>query len=235
MQNLNITVSIITLNEEKNLQKCLSSCLHFDEILVIDSGSTDETVNLANSFGAKVIQQDWLGFGPQKQFAVSQARNDWVLSVDADEVLSEDLLENIRNLDLHEPQIAYSINRRSFFLGKEVKHSGWNPDWVIRLFNKNHCHFTDDQVHEKVTGYQSIKKLHGLMFHHTYQNIEDIADKTAKYGRLGMLSRKKAKNKYLNASWSFFRTFFLQLGFLDGLTGYQIAKMNAKTNFIKYS
>ena len=230
-----ISVTIITLNEEKNLQKCLSSLTYFDEILVIDSGSTDQTTDIAEKHGAKVIQQDWLGFGPQKQFAVSHAKNDWVLSIDADEMLSKELLTNIRSLDLHKPQLAYSINRRSFFLGKEVKHSGWNPDWVIRLFNKNHCHFTEDKVHEKVTGYQTIQKLDGLMYHHTYQTLFDIKDKTVKYGQLGKLSRKKAKNKYFNAGWSFFRTFFLQFGFLDGLTGYQIAKMNAKTNFIKYS
>ena len=230
-----ISVVIITLNEEHNIQQCLDSVRLFNEIIIIDSGSTDQTIDIAEKHGAKVMHQDWLGFGPQKQIAVSHAKNDWVLSIDADEVISEELLANIRNLDLHEPQIAYSINRRSFFLGKEVKHSGWNPDWVIRLFNKKHCRFTNDQVHEKVTGYQSLQKLHGLMYHHTYQSIDDIADKTVKYGRLGMLSRKKAKNKYLNASWSFFRTFILQLGFLDGLTGYQIAKMNAKTNFIKYS
>ena len=116
-----------------------------------------------------------------------------------------------------------------------MKHSGWNPDWVIRLFNKNYCHFTKDKVHEKVTGYHLAEKLDGLMYHHTYQNICDIEDIIPKYGQLATLSRKKTKYKNLNAGWSFFRTFFIQLGFLDGLTGYQIAKMNAKTNFIKYS
>jgi len=230
-----ISVVIITFNEEHNIKQCLDSVSLFDEIIIVDSGSTDQTIDIAKKHGAKVIHQDWLGFGPQKQFVVSQAKNEWVLSIDADEVLSKELLANIHSLNLHNPQLAYSINRRSFFLGTEVKHSGWNPDWVIRLFNKNHCHFTEDKVHEKVMGYQSMQKLDGLMYHYTYQTLFDIKDKTVKYGQLGKLSRKKAKNKYLNASWSFIRTFFIQFGFLDGLTGYQIAKMNAQTTFIKYS
>jgi len=233
--SLPISVVIITLTEESNIKCCLDSVSLFDEIIIVDSGSTDQTIDIAKKHGAKVIHQDWLGFGPQKQFVVSQAKNEWVLSIDADEVLSKELLANIHSLNLHNPQLAYSINRRSFFLGKEVKHSGWNPDWVIRLFNKNHCHFTEDKVHEKVMGYQSMQKLDGLMYHYTYQTLFDIKDKTVKYGQLGKLSRKKAKNKYLNASWSFIRTFFIQFGFLDGLTGYQIAKMNAQTTFIKYS
>ena len=230
-----ISVVIITLNEEHNIKHCLDSVSLFDEIIIVDSGSTDQTIDIAEKHGAKVIHQDWLGFGPQKQYAVNQASNDWVLSIDADEYLSPELVEDIQKRNLDDQYCAFSFNRRSYFLGKEVKHSGWNPDWIIRLFNKKTCHFTDDLVHERITCYARLIKLNGLMYHNTYISITDIHEKTLKYGLLGKTSRAKDKNKYLSASWAFIRTFILKAGFLDGLTGIKIATMNAKTTFIKYS
>ena len=146
--SLPISVVIITLNEESNIKRCLDSVRLFDEIIIVDSGSTDQTIDIAEKHGAKVIRHEWLGFGPQKQYAVNQASHDWVLSLDADEYLSSDLIEDVQNARLDDPSSAFAINRRSFFLGKEVKYSGWSPDWVIRLFNRNNACFTDDLVHE---------------------------------------------------------------------------------------
>ena len=233
--NKKISVVIIALNEESNLDLCLTSCKDFDEIIVVDSGSTDQTIAIAKRHGAIVVHQEWLGFGPQKQFAVNHASNDWVLSVDADEILSQDLIENIFKVTLTDQSVAYSINRRSYFLGKEVKYSGWNPDWIIRLFNKNKCHFTDDLVHERIIGFARLHKLSGLIYHNTYSSENDILEKTQKYGLLGKASRTKNKNKYFSALWAFIRTFILKFGFLDGHTGLKIALMNFKTTFIKYS
>jgi len=230
-----ISAVIISYNEEDNILKCLSSLQDFDEIIVVDSGSHDKTIEIAKSHGAKVIHQKWLGFGPQKKFAVSQAKNNWIFSIDADEYLTDDSRSSIFHADLKSPKTGYAINRRSFFLGKEVKHSGWNPDWVIRLFNRNEANFTDDLVHERVTGFSNLHELDGLMFHNTYASLEDVKNKTKKYGLLGQKSRKKKKNRYLSASWAFLRTFILKAGILDGLTGFRIAKMNARTTFIKYS
>jgi len=235
MKNAAISAVIITHNEEANIPKCLSSLQGFDEIIVVDSGSDDKTIEIAKSHGAKVIHQEWLGFGPQKKFAVSQAKNNWLFSIDADEYLSDESRFSIFNADLTNPKTAYSINRRSFFLGKEVKFSGWNPDWVIRLFNRNEANFTDDLVHERITGFSILHELDGLMLHNTYSSLGDVIAKTEKYGLLGQKTRKKRKNKYLSASWSFFRTFIFKAGFLDGSTGFRIAKMNARTSFIKYS
>ena len=235
MTNLAISAVIITHNEEGNITKCLSSLTGFDEIIVVDSGSDDKTTEIAKRHGAKVIHQKWLGFGPQKKFAVMQAKNNWIFSIDADEYLSDESRFSIFNADLNNPKTAYSINRRSFFLGKEVKYSGWNPDWVIRLFNRNEANFTDDLVHERVTGFSTLFKLHGLMFHYTYASLEDIKLKEEQYGLLGQKSRKKKKNKHLSAAWAFFRTYVMNAGFLDGLTGLRIALMNAKTTFRKYS
>jgi len=233
--NPKISVVIIALNEEANIEKCLASCTEFDEIIVIDSGSTDKTLEISKSYGAKVFHQEWLGFGPQKQYAVSKASNNWILSIDADEYLTGEVKAAVFSSDLSSIETAYAINRRSFFLGREVKHSGWNPDWVVRLFNKNTASFTDDLVHERVTGFSCLRKLNGLMFHNTYPTFNDIEAKTKKYGALGKKSRTKNKNRYLSAAWAFLRTYILKVGFLDGFTGIRIAAMNAKTTFIKYS
>jgi len=235
MNNLAISAVIITHNEEDNIAKCLSSLTGLDEIVLVDSGSTDRTIKIAKKYGAKIIHQQWLGFGPQKKFAVAQAKNNWIFSIDADEYLTDNLKSSLLNADLADSKTAYSINRRSFFLGKEVKYSGWNPDWVTRLFNRNEANFTNDLVHERVTGFSTLLKLDGLMFHNTYSSLDDVKLKTKKYGLLGQKSRKKLKNRYLTATWAFSRSFILKLGFLDGLTGFQIAIMNAKTTFIKYS
>jgi len=235
MNNLAISAVIITHNEEDNISKCLSSLIGFDEIIVVDSGSEDNTIEIAKTYGAKVIHQEWLGFGPQKKFAVSEAKHNWIFSIDADEYLSDESKYSIFKADLTNTKTAYSINRRSFFLGKEVKYSGWNPDWVIRLFNRNEANFTDDLVHERVTGFSNLHELDGLMFHNTYVSLEDVKNKTKKYGLLGQKSRKKKKNRYLSSTWAFLRTFIVKLGILDGLSGLRIALMNAKATFIKYS
>lgn len=235
MNNPAISAVIITHNEENNISRCLASLTGLDEIIVVDSGSDDKTIEIAKNHGAKVIHQEWLGFGPQKKFAVSQAKYNWVLSIDADEYLTDNLRSSLLNADLTDSKTAYSINRRSFFLGKEVKHSGWSPDWVIRLFNRNEANFTDDLVHERVSGFFAVHKLDGLMYHNTYTSPEDVKLKTEKYGLLGQMSRKKKKIRYLSATWAFLRTFVLKFGFLDGLTGFRIALMNAKTTFLKYS
>ena len=235
MNNPAISAVIITHNEEDNISKCLSSLTGFDEIIVVDSGSEDKTIEIAKTHGAKVIHQEWLGFGPQKKFAVAQAKNNWIFSIDADEYLSDDSRLSILNVDLTNLKTAYALNRRSFFLGKEVKHSGWNPDWVIRLFNRSNANFTDDLVHERVTGFSTLHELDGLMFHNTYPTKEEIKNKTKKYGLLGQRSRKKKKNRYFSATWAFLRTYLIKAGFLDGITGFKIASMNAKTTFIKYS
>jgi len=230
-----ISAVIISYNEEENIHKCLSSLQEFDEIIVVDSGSHDKTIEIAKNHGAKVIHQEWLGYGPQKKFAVAQAKNNWIFSIDADEYLTDDLVSSIFNADLINPKTAFSVNRRSFFLGKEVKYSGWSPDWIIRLFNRNEANFTEDLVHERVTGFTTLHQLNGLMFHNTYATLSDINNKTTKYGLLGQKSRKKKKNRYLSASWAFLRTFILNAGILDGFVGFRIAKMNARTTFIKYS
>jgi glycosyltransferase involved in cell wall biosynthesis len=234
-EKIPITVIIIAQNEEANIERCIRSCSDIGEILLIDSGSTDKTVTIAKKLGARVIEQAWLGFGPQKRFGVTHSSTDWFLSLDADEYLSETLLEEIQSLPLDDTSKAYKINRRSFFLGREVRFCGWNPDWVTRLGNRKYCNFTNDLVHEKLTGHASEATLPGLLYHNSYTSKADITKKTELYGRLGQRSKTFKKNRIAVAVWSFFRTYIIRLGILDGFTGFQIALMNARTSYIKYT
>lgn len=230
-----ISVVIITQNEELNIGRCIRSCRELGDVVVIDSGSTDKTQEIAEQLGAKVITQQWLGFGPQKKFGIDQIKTDWFLSLDADEYLTPTLLREIQSLSLDVPTQAFTLNRRSFFLGREVRFSGWNPDWIARIGNKNHCNFTKDVVHERLTGHEVEIPLSGLLMHNSYRSQAEVTEKTQVYGHLGQLSRRSKKNKWITACWAFFRTYILRLGVLDGITGFRIASMNAKTTYIKYS
>jgi len=230
-----MSVLIITQDEELNIGRCIISCRELGDVVVIDSGSTDKTQDIAERLGAKVITQQWLGFGPQKRFGIEQIKTDWFLSLDADEYLTPTLLREIQSLSLENPTQAFAVNRRSFFLGREVRFSGWNPDWVTRIGNKTYCNFTKDVVHERLTGHKVESRLPGLLMHNSYSSQAEVTEKTRLYGHLGQLSRQRKKNKWITACWAFFRTYILRLGLLDGVTGFRIAHMNAKTTYIKYS
>lgn len=230
-----ITVVIIAQNAEENIERCIRSCCGIGEVLLVDSGSTDRTTEIAKELGATVIYQPWLGFGRQKRFGVAEAKTDWFLSLDSDEYLSPALREEIKALPLTCNKKAYRINRRSFFLGHEVKFCGWNPDWVTRLGNRTLCNFTSDAVHERLAGQESEIQLRGLLYHNSYGSESEIARKTELYGRLGRQNRTKEKPRIAVAVWSFFRTYILKLGVLDGIVGLRIASMNARTSYIKYS
>ena len=236
MNNLDyVTVVVITKNEERNIKRCLESVAQFTHKLVIDSGSTDKTTEIASKHGATIIYKEWLGFGKQKQFALESATTEWVLSMDADEEISTELLNSIKAADLTDLNTGYLINRRSYFLGKLVFHSGWNPDWILRLVNKRQAFFTEDLVHERITGCHRLIQLGGELYHYSYQSRSDVERKIRLYGALGRESRRKNKNPILAAMWAFFRTLILKLGLLDGITGLNIAFMNARTAWIKYS
>ena len=230
-----ISVVIITQNEELNIGRCIRSCRELGDVIVIDSGSTDNTRDIAEQLGAKVINQPWLGFGPQKRFGIAQIQTDWFLSLDADEYLTPALFREIQSLSLDDPTKAFRVNRRSFFRGREVRFSGWNPYGVTRNGNKTHCNFTKDTVHERLAGHTVEVSLPGLLMHNSYRSQAVVTEKTQLYGRLGQLNRRSEKNKWIAACWAFFRTYILRLGLLDGITGFRIASMNAKTTYIKYS
>lgn len=236
----NISIAIITYNEASNIGNCIQSAKMLGPMVVVDSGSTDGTVEIISSTEAKLFVHPWVNFSTQKQYAVDNCPTDWVLILDADERLTPKLIEEINNLVLDDPAIAYAIPRRSFFLNTEVKHCGWTPDYVLRLFNRDQCRFNGRAVHEAIIGFKTIKHLKNPLIHFSYQSAADVDKKTLLYSDLGSqaVSAKRTKippvEPALRASWAFLKTFIIKLGMLDGMTGVKISKMNYKCTYLKY-
>src|SRR5690625_926336 len=212
-----LSVIIITKNEEHNIAECLKSVSFADEIIVVDSGSTDNTCGIAESLGAQVtITADWPGFGPQKNRALSLATKEWVLSIDADERVTPELAHEIQQLLVSSPQHeAYKIARLSNFCGRWMRHSGWWPDHVLRLFKRGSTKFTDDIVHESVKETNSLGTLSGHFLHYPYPNLESLIDKVNRYSTDGA-NKMLAKGRRTGVAgiithsvWTFIRIYFL--------------------------
>ena len=226
-----LSVAIITRNEEVNLPRTLGSVHWANEIVVVDCGSTDGTVELAWRFGAKVIQQDWLGFGQQKNFAIERCTGEWILSLDADEEVSETLAQEIERLLAGTPAVdAYYLPRRNLFLGRWVRYGGYYPDQKLRLFRKGTARFEESAVHETVQYSGSTRTLHGDLIHHAYPTLENYIEHMNRYSTLGATqAAAKGKtsqslptffwNALLNPIATFFYNYILRLGFLDGREG----------------
>ena len=237
-----LSVTIITKNEEAAIAACLASVAWADEIIVLDSASTDKTVEICKAHGAIVHSTtQWPGFGPQKNSALSFATHDWVLSIDADERVSAALREEIEQaLSLNTINVAYQIPRSSSYCGQFMRHSGWWPDYVLRLFPKSQATFSDDIVHEHVIFKGEIKTLKNPLLHISYTNLEEVLDKTNRYssdGATKLAGRGKTaslSSAVLHGLWAFLRTYFLRLGFLDGRMGFILAVSNAETTYYRY-
>lgn len=246
MKNTNksskLSVIIITKNEEDAISECLASVKWADEIIVVDSGSTDKTVEICKAFGAKIsITDDWPGFGCQKNRALSLATHDWVLSIDADERVTEALSSEIQNsIKSAEPSIAFRIPRNSSYCGQFIRYSGWSPDYVTRLFPRLGARFSDDLVHERVLFEGKINTLNESLLHISYINLEEVLEKTNRYSSAGadMLFAKgknsSLKSAVLHGAWAFIRTYFLRLGVLDGRMGFILAISNAEATYYRY-
>lgn len=234
------TVVIITKNEAENISDCLLSIPDSWPSILVDSGSTDKTIEIAAKFNVKIITQPWKGYGRQKQFAVEAAGPGWILSLDADERLSPPLIRQIENIDGANFWEAFAIPRLSYFLGKPIRFCGWRPDYVTRLFHSPQCKFTDDIVHERVEGYKSISQLSGDIIHFPYKDKESVRTKIQLYASLGkqkVVNEKRRTGLFialLKCSWAFVRTYILKLGFLDGISGLAVSWMNTQVTFIKY-
>ena len=242
MQTLFITAVVITLNEEKNIRRCLDSVAFCDEIIVVDSGSDDRTVEIAKASGAVVIAQDWLGYGKQKQFAVEQAKNDWVLCLDADEMLSTELTEAIRSINPVEGIFAaYEMPRRNHFMGRALFHGEGYPDMSLRLFNKALGHWSDDLVHEGVNVKGNIGRLVGDLLHYSEESITQYLIKQNRYTELQAraLFAVNKKVSFLKCITSpairFIKFYFLRLGFLDGFAGFVHISIGCMNAFFKYA
>ena len=228
-----LSIVIITKNEEKFIFDALKSAVFADEVVILDSGSEDQTCNIAKKIGARVEQQAWLGFGAQKNKAVELADNDWVFVLDADERITPELRDEIIST-LKNPQFdGYRIARLNNFFGKYIKTCGLYPDYSIRLFNKNKGKFNDVAVHESVQINGRVLSLKNHMIHLAYENIDEFKVKQKRYASLSHKKRNRLK-ALISPVWTFFKLYFIKLGFLDGWRGFTIAKLYAQYTFWKY-
>lgn len=242
-----LSVVLITRNEAHNLEDCLQSVKGLaDEIVVIDSNSTDTTLAIAQQHQARVSQpNDWPGFGPQKQRALNLATCDWVLSLDADERVTNELAEEIRavlqaDATNAQPRAAYQMPRLSWYCGKFIRHAGWQPDLVLRLFPRTAAKFSDDLVHERVLSDLPLKTLKNHLLHYSYRNFSQVLQKTDAYSTASA-QQAFAKGKRTSVAgalghgvWAFFRTYVIRAGFLDGAHGLALSISNAETSYYKY-
>ena len=231
MMKSEISGVVITKNESANIARCITSLQKITEdIVVVDDYSDDDTREIAESMGARVYLRDWEGYSRNKNFGNSQVKNDWILSLDADEELSNELVEEIKALK-PQPGNAWMVNRKSFCIGVPVYFCGWNPDWNIRFFNRHEMQWDNKLVHEKLEALQDLRihKFKTPLYHYTYRSEEHIAAKFDHYARLrakewitsgknpGILKR------CFGPAFRFFRTYILKLGILDGRIGWIIS------------
>jgi glycosyltransferase involved in cell wall biosynthesis len=236
-----LTVIVITKNEAHNIQACLQSVGFADQIVVLDSGSIDGTADLAKSMGAELTQSpDWPGYGIQKNRALALASCDWVLSIDADERISPELQAEIRSV-LDKPQFdVYSFPRLSSYCGQYMRHSGWYPDRITRLFKRGSASFSNDLVHEKLITQQAVGQLQAHMLHESFTSFEAVLDKANRYSTAGaehlfQQGKKASVGQALgHGLWAFFRTYVLRLGFMDGRRGLLLAISNAEGTYYRY-
>jgi len=239
-----LSVIVIAKDEEASIARTLESVAFADEVVVVDSGSTDRTVAIARELGAKVtMTADWPGFGPQKNRALDLAHGDWVLSLDADEWLTAESAEEIRRVvSANDAEVvAYRMPRRSSFCGRFLRHSGWWPDYVLRLFRRGRARFSDDVVHERVIADGKIETLSLPIMHETFVDLEDLVDKMNRYSTHGARQlQREGKSSSLveaiaRALWAFFRTYVLRAGFLDGREGFMLAWATAEGTYYRYA
>ena len=229
-----LSVVIISKNEEKFIADAVKSALFADEVLVLDSGSTDSTCAVAQQLGAKVLHQDWLGFGAQKNKAVNLAKNNWVFVLDSDERITPELQSEILST-LQEPTAdGYHTARLNKFFGKNIRHCGLYPDYSIRLFNKEKGKFNDVTVHESVQMNGDTGKLKNHMIHLAFDTVEEFSNKQKKYAELSQ-KKKNLIKAFISPIWTFVKIYIFRLGFVEGWHGFIIAKVYAKYTFWKYS
>ncbi len=237
-----LSVVIITLNEERNIERCLRSLQDVaDEIVVVDSFSTDNTQSICEKYKAKFVQIKWLGYADTKNFANSIAQNDWILSLDADEVLSDELRSKISEIKNNGFSGAYRFNRLTNYCGKWIRNGGWYPDKKIRLFNRNEARWKGGFVHEELSLDEniSVNEFPFNILHYSYYSVAEHVNRSEKYAQLGAEKiAQSGKNIYLKMIFSpavrFIKMYFIQKGILDGYFGYKIAVITSREVFLKY-
>jgi len=237
-----LSAVIITLNEELNIEACLQSLTFADEIVVIDANSTDQTKDLVKKFTEKCYSRDWEGYSSAKNFGIDKAENDWILSLDADERISDELRNSIcKVLSESDLSAGYWCSRRTWFMGRWIRGGGWYPDRTIRLFDRTKGRFNDVDVHEKVELNGSTRRLTGDILHYSYRNLSDHICRIDKYSSLiakKWLSENRRISRwkmFCRPAWEFFRKLVLKRSYIDGIPGWIIAGMHAYYVFLKYA
>ena len=237
-----ISVAIITLNEEDRLPDCLASVAFADDVVVVDSGSTDQTIEIAENFGARVFKKAWSGFGAQKQFAIEQCQGQWILILDADERIPKETAEEITKISQTPISFkGYSIARKNYFMNRWIKHAGWWPDRTIRLFCRDSGCMSNKQVHETMEVDGPVIDLQNPIIHYPFRDLHHLMGKMDHYSSAGARDLYKANKKSsiikagLRASWSILYNYLIRGGFLDGGPGLIIAISDAANIFFKYT
>ena len=241
MGKLPLSVAIITYNEEDIIRKTIESVKDIaEEIVVVDSHSTDKTREIARDLGARVFEEDWKGYSAQKNSALEKCTQEWILFIDADEVLSDELKESMAKELAFPTADGYMINRRTYYLGDFLKYT-WQPEWRLRLVRKSANPRWVGQIHEKLLiSSDNIKKLKGDLFHFTYKNLRHQMIKTVEFAFYASKDKNNErvnflKDVVLRPLWAFFKTFILKKGFLDGRKGFMIAVSAYMYTFMKYA
>lgn len=228
-----ISTIIVAKNEAKKISRCIKAALQVSaEVIVIDTGSVDDTIVVSETSGATVRKLDWQGYGMTKNLGMQYATNDWILSLDADEVMDAELICSIRQLDLQDPTQVYELQRITNLAGKWIMHSGWYPDKIARLFHKDIASWTDSPVHEKLQFQQKVNfnLLDGLLWHFSYDSLENLNSKTLMYAQLNAEKRRNRGKKATFYSGTIepwvkaFKIFFVLGGWMDGKAGWYLAK-----------
>ena len=236
-----LSVTVIALNQEANIAPCLASAAFADEIVVVDTGSTDRTVELARATGARVVVTAWRGFAGTKNFALDQSRGDWVFSLDTDERVPAALQQEILAVVAADgPFCGYRVPRKNYFGGRWVRRLGWYPDYTLRLFKREGGRFRDREVHEEVEVTGPVGRLKTPLEHYSYANLQEYAARQDRYARLAARELARAGRLPFPGElvwrpfFTFINLFFLRLGFLEGSLGFALARHGSRYNFLKY-
>lgn len=239
---LGLSVAIITNNEEEEIKDCLECVKWADEIVVVDSYSTDNTLGICRQYTDKVFQNEWSGFSNQKNYAVDLTKNPWVLILDADERVSEGLRKEIKEILDKDPEVdGYFIPRKSYFLGRWIRYGGWYPDYSIRLFRKDKGRFEQREVHESVRINGKAGRLRNPLEHYTYRSLSEYLQRMDRYSTLAAreMARRGRRagpvNILFRPFFTFFRMYILQLGFRDGIYGLLLSILYSYYTLSKYA
>ncbi|WP_041680960.1 glycosyltransferase family 2 protein [Cupriavidus necator] len=238
---MRISAVIITRNEAHNIRACLESVKWCDEAIIVDCMSADATREIAREMGACVVETaDWPGFGPQKNRAVDAATGDWILSLDADERINDALRDEILQAVARQDHDGYEMPRLSEFCGRFIRHGGWYPDYVTRLFRRGKGRFTDALVHEHLAVDGRVGRLTQALIHHSYRDYSDVLRKVEAYSTAGAMQAFRSGKRSTPAAalghglWAFLRTWLLRGSILDGTEGFGVALMNGQASYYKY-